>query len=260
MDVVSWAKTILGSSKLEDKLYAPDVISDDTKREAIFWGEPTRSAQLRFQKHTKTKDKLPSFPELGDPEKRAICLHRFAGHELLAVEMMAYALLAFPNTPTFFKKGLITTLKEEQEHVRLYQKRLQELGLNFGDEPLYRHFWGYVPYIKDPATYLSVMSLTLEMANLDFAPIYGKRFLEHGDEQSSQLMRQIFKDEVGHVSFGYHWLKRFKDDSTLSDYQFWQNSLPLIMSPKQAKGRIFHEENRRMAGIPDDWIEELKKL
>ena len=94
--------------------------------------------------------KLPPFESHRDPNNRAACLHRFAGHELLAVEIMAYALLKFPDAPPHFRKGLAHTLKEEQEHVRLYIKELTRLGIKFGDLPLSIATFGATPPILIP--------------------------------------------------------------------------------------------------------------
>ena len=120
---------------------------------------------------------------------------------------MAYALLRFPEAPSTFRRGVANTLKEEQEHVRLYLRQMERLGIRFGDLPLYRHFWCHTPYLTSPISYISVMSLTFEMANLDFAPMYGQSFDRHGDKEAAALMARILKDEISHVSFGWHWLK-----------------------------------------------------
>ncbi len=84
------------------------------------------------------------------------------------------------------------------------------LGIKFGDLPVYRHFWSYIPYLTSPLSYISVMHLTFEMANLDFAPMYGKSFERNGDLGSATLMKQILNDEIQHVSFGWHHFKKFK--------------------------------------------------
>ena len=73
---------------------------------------------------------------------------------------------------------------------------MDRLGIQFGDEPLYKHFWAYTPYLRTPEQYLSVMSLTFEMANLDYAPTYGAIFASHGDFESSRLMEKILEDET----------------------------------------------------------------
>lgn len=256
MELREWATRILSADTLEEKLLSPDALSDLDPGPSLQFKEPSRPAGMHFRRHS-NREKLPAFHEHRDPDKRAICLHRFAGHELLAVEIMAQALLSFPTAPKHFRKGVANTLREEQEHVRFYMKRMEELGLKFGDLPLYRHFWAYVPHLTCPIRYISVMSLTFEMANLDFAPMYGESFLRVGDHLSAALMQQILEDEINHVSFGMNWLKKMKNPETPS-WKAWEESLPEILPPKRAKGFVLHEENRRRAGVPEEWIQKMK--
>lgn len=259
MEMREWACRILAATTLEDKLLDPGSLTDEQPGPPLIWSEPSRPTGMEFNRRSR-EQKLPSFQEHGDPDKRAVCLHRFAGHELLAVEIMAYTLLAFPEAPPIFRKGLAHTLKEEQGHVRLYINRLKELGVNFGDLPLYRHFWMHTPYITSPMHYVSIMSLTFEMANLDFAPMYGKSFQHFGDQESAQLMATILKDEISHVSFGLHWLKRMKHKET-SEWNAWEKTLATtLLTPKRAKGFLLHEDHRYRAGIPEEWVQNLKKL
>lgn len=247
-----WATRILSGETLEEKLFQPDQLTDADPGTPLFWKSPSRPPGMGFSKHTR-KDKLPKLESLHDSGKRAACLHRFAGHELLAVEIMAYALLAFPDAPRHFRRGVAATLMEEQEHVRLYIKEMERLGIAFGDLPLYKHFWCYTPYLKTPEEYVSVMSLTFEMANLDYAPLYGQAFEEGGDLESAGLMKRILKDEIAHVSFGWHWLKKFHQGREGQLRSFWEECLPPKLTPERAKGPTFHPENRLKAGLPADW-------
>lgn len=258
MEMREWALKILSSGSLEDKLFQPDTLTDFAPGPALFIEEPVRCHDLRLQKRRSKGDKLPALQDLHDSDKRVICLHRFAGHELLAVEIMAFTLLAFPEAPTTFRKGVAHTLQEEQGHVQLYCKRLRELGGTFGSLPLYRHFWTHTPFIKSPLHYVSIMSLTLEMANLDFAPIYGKTFLKAGDLASSELMATILRDEIAHVRFGVQWLRKMKPQN-LDDWDAWETVLrTTILTPKRAKGFYIHEEPRRKAGMDETWIANLR--
>ena len=256
MELRDWATRILSADTIEEKLLSPDLLTDFTPGPALLFDEPTRPASMGFNKRTK-EQKLPPFQLHGNADNRAICLHRFAGHELLAVEIMAQALLAFPDAPKAFRKGIAHTLKEEQGHVQLYIKRMNELGVQFGDLPLYRHFWNHVPHLTTPIRYVSVMSLTFEMANLDFAPMYGKSFSHFGDHDSAALMAQILKDEINHVSFGFAWLQKFKGQ--LDSWDAWTQSQGPLLTPKRAKGFVLIEENRKAAGIPESWITRLQE-
>src|SRR5579872_2582565 len=116
MELRDWAIRILSADTLKEKLLTPKELTDFSPGPALFWKEPTRPPGMGFFRHTR-KDRLPSFHEHHEADKRAECLHRFAGHELLAVEIMAFALLAFPEAPKHFRKGLAHTLLEEQGHV-----------------------------------------------------------------------------------------------------------------------------------------------
>lgn len=252
MELREWATRILGGDTLEEKLLEPGCLTDHSPGSPIFWDTPSRPAGMAFQKHS-NKDKLPKLQNLHDQNLRAVCLHRFAGHELLAVEIMAYALLAFPDAPKHFRKGVANTLKEEQEHVRLYIEQLKRLGVEFGSMALHRHFWAYTPYLRTPEEYLSVMSLSFEMANLDYAPMYGAAFKEVGDHEAEALMARILKDEIAHVSFGWNWLKKMKRPED-SMWEAWVSNLPDRLPPERARGPHFQEENRRKAGVTEEWL------
>ena len=257
MEAKDFATLILSSESIETKLFVPDLITDLNPGLPILWQEPSRVPSMKFSKRGH-KDKLPK-NNFHIDDNRAICLHRFAGHELLAVEIMAFALLAFPNAPKNFRKGLIHTLLEEQEHVRLYQKELKRFNVELGDMPLYKHFWKLTPYMTSISHYVSIMSLTFEMANLDFAPYYGNIFKSVGDESSSQLMDKIYQDEISHVAFGYGWLKKENKNSNCF-HEKWLDHLPDLIEPKRAKGPLFNPEGRKKAGLKEDYILFLKEL
>ncbi len=258
MELRDWAIRILSADTIEEKLLDPQTLTDQSPGSPLVWNEPSRPIGMSFKRHT-AKERLPRFHEHADADKRAVCLHRFAGHELLAVEIMAYALLAFPDAPKHFRRGVANTLKEEQGHVRLYMQRMTEMGLQFGDLPLYRHFWNYVPFLTTPVHYVSVMSLTFEMANLDFAPLYGASFAQNGDAASAALMNTILEDEIAHVSFGYRWLQKLKA-AEQSEWQTWRESVPPLLTLDRACGFKLFEEHRKRAGIPQDWIEQFSKI
>lgn len=257
MELRDWAIQILSADSLEGKLFAPEGLTDFQPGLPLVWKEPIRPPGMNFKRHSR-EEKLPPFQEHGHEDKRAACIHRFAGHELLAVEIMAFTLLAFPEAPSHFRKGLANTLKEEQWHVRIYMKRMSELGIRFGDFPLYRHFWTHTPHITSPLHYVSMMSLTFEMANLDFASMYGKSFRQHGDLLSADLMGKILEDEISHVGFGWNWLQKFKIPEE-NAWEAWTGALSTtVLTPKRAKGFLLHEAPRIKAGIPEEWIHSMR--
>ena len=74
---------------------------------------PRRRRRLRL-------DRLPRLHELRDPAARTVCLERFANHELMAVELFAWVLLAYPEMPAALRGGYLRVLEEEQAHLRMY--------------------------------------------------------------------------------------------------------------------------------------------
>jgi uncharacterized ferritin-like protein (DUF455 family) len=258
MEVREWATRILGADTMEEKLLDPSELTDNKPGPSKVWDQPCRPAGMEFTRRGQG-EKLPPFHSHADADKRAICLHRFAGHELLAVEIMAHALVAFPDAPKNFRRGLVHTLKDEQRHVRLYMEQMQRLGLEFGDLPLFKHFWSHVKYLTSPIRYVSTMCLTFEMANLDFAPMYGQSFARYGDSESAELMATILRDEISHVGFGMAWLKRWQKDGE-SSWDAFVRSQSDLLTPARAKGFVLHEDHRRAAGVPEAWIEHLRQL
>src|SRR3989344_2820733 len=109
MELREWAIRILSADTLEEKLLCPESLTDNDPGEPLVFNEPVRPIGMGFRKRSR-EEKLPPFQAHRNEENRAICLHRFAGHELLAVEIMAHALSAFPTAPKAFRKGVAHTL------------------------------------------------------------------------------------------------------------------------------------------------------
>jgi uncharacterized ferritin-like protein (DUF455 family) len=219
---------------------------------------PVRPEVLRFARSNEARPSLPSRPGLVDEENRGVLLHFFANHELLAAELMALALLKFPDAPEAFRLGLAATLREEQRHTRWYLARMRECGVEFGQYPLSPYFWDAVSPMECPLDYVSRLSLTFEQANLDYARHFSTLLNEAGDSKSASILRHIYEDEISHVGYGLHWFRQWKTPGE-SDWQALEKRLPFPLSPSRAKGNRtgFNEEGRRSAGFDEDYIRRL---
>lgn len=228
-----FAAQILYGENLQDKLISIP-INWSSWKSVDLPVLPGRTGQLCF---SSKQIKFPKAPNLNNPDKKAIALHSFANHELLAIEMMAAAILVFPHTndeEIRFKKGIVTALKDEQKHLGLYITRLNELGYEFGDFPLNDFFWRQMLKMKTAAEYTAVMSLTFEAANLDFAQYYANIFRSFGDTRTASILDEVLEDEIAHVAFGSHWMKRWRGDLDL--WSYYRASLPFPMTPARSKG------------------------
>ncbi|MDA7881193.1 ferritin-like domain-containing protein [Akkermansiaceae bacterium] len=259
--VSEFAQRVLMSDLLEEKLtHAPrDLILDPPSKSIIATPDtPGRPGHL-LPSSNEGRSPFPGSAQIEDEEQRAILLHFFANHELLAVELMALALLKFPDAPDAFRKGVLHTLQEEQNHTRWYLKRMEECGVQFGDYHLSPMIWSHISPMESPLDYVSTLSLTFEQANLDYAKHYSEILAQAGDQKSAKILAKIYHDEIAHVGHGLKWLRRWKEQSQ-SDWDAWHKQLHFPVSPIRAKGKApFNEEGRRLAGLDENFISSLRR-
>lgn len=256
MEIRSFAHQILSNPSLDVKLTPPPAdLTDESPGEPELWLAPVRAPEHQFA-HKRKRGKMPAPGSLTEPYRRAVTLHHFANHELMALELFAAALLAFPHMPSAFRRGLLLILHDEQRHFLLYQARMAELGMKFGDLPLNDHFWRVAADLDTPLKFVAAMALTFENGNLDYALQYAALFRAVGDHACADIMMQVHEDETMHVKFGLHWLRRLKEPNE-SDWEAYTRSLVFPTSPARAKGNQFDRKARQEAGMDEDFIQRL---
>ncbi len=258
--VSEFAQRVLQGTTLEEKLtHAPKTLTLDPPRRGGFKTPdlPGRPDHLKPQA-SNGRSPFPSEEQIHDEEQRAILLHFFANHELIAVELMALALLKFPDAPDAFRRGVLHTLQEEQNHTRWYLQRMKECGVEFGDYHLSPMIWTHISSMESPLDYVSRLSLTFEQANLDYAKHYSEVLAKAGDQKTAKILNKIYHDEIAHVGHGVKWLRRWKKNAQ-TDWDAWHKQLHIPLTPIRAKGLApFNEEGRRKAGLNEDFIISLK--
>ncbi len=266
MNVNEYAGQVLFCTELEEKLklttHTVEFDYQQTKISSqIVPGRPD-SLQLKAAVAEDAKSSarvaLPARPALVNDRSRGILLHFFANHELLAAELMALALLKFPDAPVAFREGLFQTLQEEQKHTLWYLGRMKECGVTLGEFPVSRFFWDTVSSMETPFDYVSRLSLTFEQANLDYSRHFGMIMEEAGDSRTAKIMDKIYRDEIEHVGYGLKWFRHWKDPEQ-SDWNAYRNQLTLPLSPSRAKGNgvRFNETGRARAGLTSEFIRHL---
>ncbi|MBM3845655.1 MAG: ferritin-like domain-containing protein [Verrucomicrobia bacterium] len=259
MEIREHAERVLFSHTLEDKLAEPvgDLTDTAPGCPILLPAVPTRPTELTFKASGGRSNDFPGIKCIGTEAGRGQILHFFANHELLAAELMALALLRFPDAPAPFRRGLARTLLEEQEHARLYLARMRACGIEFGSTPVSGYFWRTVAGMQSPMDYVSSLSLTFEQANLDFSLEFSAAFAEAGDLETSSLLKQIHQDEISHVAYGLKWFRRWKDPA-LSDWEAYCRQLQFPLTPRRARGSIWNVSGRKAAGLDDQFIAELR--
>ncbi len=257
MELREFAEQILFGTTLAEKLATPKVITDERPGSPMVTPEaPGRPANLIFKPHAVGKSEFPGLHRLEDVSERGKLLHFFGNHELLATELMALVLLKFPDAPAAFRKGVLQTLQDEQEHARLYMERMKACGVELGDLPVSGYFWRCIAPMEHPIDYVAGLCLTFEQANLDFAGHYSRSFATVGDGDSAKLLEKICRDEIGHVAYGLRWFRRWKSPDE-SDWDAFCRTLKFPLSPQRAKGFALNIAGRRAAGLDPQFIAEL---
>lgn len=260
MEIREFAERVLHATTLADKLAPPHggLTDLDPGKATLSPGRPGRPNSLRPRRRGDPRVPFPAAAVLIDEEARARLLHFFCNHELLAVELMALALLKFPDAPSAFRKGIARTLMEEQEHTRWYMDRMAACGLRFGDLPVSAMIWDHISGMESPLDFVARLSLTFEQSNLDYARHFGGLLAAAGDTESAEILGRIYRDEIAHVGHGLKWLRRWKEEKE-SDWDAFRRGLKFPLSPVRAKGLApFNEDGRRLAGLDEDFIERLR--
>ncbi|MBM3829198.1 MAG: ferritin-like domain-containing protein [Verrucomicrobia bacterium] len=258
MELRELAQRVLFATTLKEKLWCPADVTDEQPGPALAApAMPGRPAELLFKiGGSSEKSDFPGLRQLDEECERGRLLHYFANHELLATELMALVLLRFPEAPAAFRRGVLQTLRDEQEHTRLYLARMRASGIAFGDLPVSGYFWRAVSTMQSPMDYVAGLSLTFEQANLDFARHFAHGFSVVGDADTAALLDRIYRDEIGHVASGLKWFRRWKQPGQ-SDWDAFCAQLKFPLSPRRAKGVSLNVEGRRAAGLDPQFIAEL---
>ncbi len=258
MNARDYAFGIVTSETLAGKLAPPPAeLGFDEGFEPVRLTQPGRPPGLSIVAGKQAK--VPPIAGMRDPQQRARILHALANHELQAIELFAWAVLAFPATPVPFRRGLVAILADEQRHLALYQARLAAHRVAFGDQPVTGHFWNKLDHLGAPIDFVCAMNLTFENANLDFAGDYAAAARACGDEATAIALDQVHADEIRHVHFGWIWLGKLTRDAG----DMWQAYLDHVrfpLGPHRARGLRFDREARRRAGFDEAFIDALAAI
>ena len=250
--VERWCWDYVLGTTLDGKLRPPpppDVWGAPAPLPARRLGSPGRPPELRVARRA---DKTRGH---GSERGRARALHTFLHHELQAAELMAWAVLAFPETPAAFRSGLVRIAQDEIRHMHLYERALERLGHRVGDFPVRDWFWERVPSAEGPASVVAVMGLGVESANLEHTASFAQRFREVGDEEGARVQELVGREEIAHVRFGARWFSHFTGGL---DFDTWRRSLPSPLTPLLMRGRPLRRETRILAGQPEAFVAELE--
>ena len=256
MEIRAFAERVLLSDGLAVKLaVAGEPLTDDAPGPAVRHPLPGRPANLQFAPR-RTAPAMPAAGAFRDPQRRAVAHHILANHELQALEVMAWTLLAFPEAPAEFRRGMVAVMADEQRHTRMHVERAARLGLRFGELPVNCYIWKKAMSFTSVLDYVAGLPLVFEGRNLDHTLEFAEAFSAAGDQRSASIMRVIHRDEIAHVAFGMTWLRKLKPPEQ-SEWDAFESHLQWPLRPGKARGDIFQREARLAAGLSTDFIDRL---
>jgi len=194
--------------------------------------------------------------DLGPPSARAKLLHTFFHHELQAAELMCWALLAFADAEQEFKAGLLRICLDEIRHMNAYRAHIARLGFELGAFAVRDWFWKRVPSCNTKLSFVALMGMGFEGANLEHAPYFGERLLAAGDRDAWELQQLIAREEQNHVRFAVGWFERWTGGQS---FDAWCAALPPPLSPLVLRGKAFDRAARSSAGMNESFLDALER-
>lgn len=252
--IENWARAFIESSSLDEKLTPPPRPSawevTPLPHRAI---APGRDPRLTIEQSSK---KAKTGGALTQPRRRAELIHRFLHHEVQAAELMAWAALAFPETPLSFRRGLFGILDDELRHANAYRKYLLDLGFDYGSFPVRDWFWERIPQVDSAAGFVATMGIGFEGGNLDHTARFSVQLRSAGDPAGAELVTVVGDEEVSHVKFAVHWFQVFTNENLAFDP--WRSALPAPLSPVVMKGPTLDRALRTRSGMSADFLDALE--
>ncbi len=150
----------------------------------------------------------------GAQGSRVALLHAVAHIELNAIDLAwdLIARFAPPGAGTCyasFYDDWVRVADEEAGHHGLLAARLAEYGAAYGDLPAHDGLWQAAEATAhDLLARLAVVPMVLEARGLDVTPPMIDSLCRAGDLASADVLRIVYRDEVGHVEIGRRWFEQ----------------------------------------------------
>jgi hypothetical protein len=154
-----------------------------------------------------TDDQMISWPDWSDQSKRER-IHRHMNNEMSTTEVAAQCLCDFPDAPWELRMELARQVWDESRHAMGLYRRLKELGGRKGEFPVANFEWAVSSYLDSIVGRITVMNRTFEAGTMDLMAFIPHGWREHGDPQTAELLDAIAADEIQHVRFANHWVRK----------------------------------------------------
>jgi uncharacterized ferritin-like protein (DUF455 family) len=145
----------------------------------------------------------------GADGSRVALLHAVAHIELNAIDLAWDLIARFEPPGAGFYDDWVRVDDEEATHHGLLAGRLAEYGAAYGDLPAHDGLWQAAEATAhDLLARLAVVPMVLEARGLDVTLPMIERLCLAGDHASADVLRIVYRDEIGHVETGRRWFEQ----------------------------------------------------
>lgn len=196
---------------------------------------------------------------LGTAIGQAALIHAITHIEFNAINLALDAAYRFRDMPRDFYRDWLTVAGEEAYHFSLLCTRLGTLGYAYGDFAAHDGLWEMAQETAyDVLVRMALVPRVLEARGLDATPKIIARLQAIGDQQTSEILAIILRDEIGHVAIGTHWFHYLCRQRGLEPRATSRQLLTLHLRG-QVRGP-FHRAARLQAGFTEQEMDELEGL
>ncbi len=197
--------------------------------------------------------------KLGTEEGRIALIHAITHIEFNAINLALDAMLRFQDMPLQYYKDWMQVAVEEAQHFTMLRKRLQKLGCDYGDFDAHNGLWEMAMKTRDNViARMALVPRVLEARGLDVTPNMMKRLESHGDDETVEILKIIFEQEIGHVAIGSRWFNYACAQENVEPEKTFQRLLNEYMSG-ELRGP-FELEARKKAGFSNAELEALRSV
>lgn len=186
----------------------------------------------------------PQAPELVDPRKlerrsvatepgRARLLHAFAHIEFNAINIALDAAYRFRGMPPQFLSDWLLVASEEARHFQLLEEELRRRGSYYGAHRAHRGLWDMACQTRDNVLHrMALVPRVMEARGLDVTPGMIAKFEQIDDQAAAEILKIIYRDEIGHVRIGNHWYHQLCEQQELDASETFRKLIKRYMGSK----------------------------
>jgi len=199
---------------------------------------------------------MPRRRKGGTEGSRVALLHAVAHIELNAIDLAWDLIARFEAPGAGFYDDWVRVADEEATHHGLLAGRLAEYGATYGDLPAHDGLWQAAEATAhDLLARLAVVPMVLEARGLDVTLPMIDSLCRAGDHASADVLRIVYRDEIGHVEIGRRWFEQVCRQRNLTPITEWHD---LVRRHYRALlKRPFNDAARLAAGFDAAFYEPL---